>query len=590
MERSLELLPRADCTHRSDACVGSDIAQHMNQQPPPLKMARMQSVSADLVAGLSVAGLALPEAVAYAGIAGLPPQAGMIALFAGLLCYGLLGRSRFAIVAATSSSAAVLGAAMATLANGDPLLRIALASALVLLTGLYFLIAGITQLGSVTDFISKPVLRGFTFGIATFIAVHQIALLTGTHLTHASLPIFAWQLISALPQWNGVSVCVGLCALLLLYLFKKIQRLPGGLIVIALGIGATQWLHLAHYGVDVVGPIQLHLERPRLPVLTRDQWLRLAELAFAMVMVLYSESYGSIRNFANLHNDPVAPNRDLLALGVSNVASALMLGMPVGAGYSATSTNEAAGATSRWSGGIAWWVLLMIATFVLPSIALIPQPVLAAIVIYGVSHSLKPGVFRPYFVWKRDRLVVLASLSAVLVLGVLDGLLAGVALSLIMLLRRIAQSRVAELGRMSGGHDFVSIQDHPSAQPIQGILILRPEEPLFFANAEHILADVQRRIVASADSTQAVVLSLEETFDLDSSSLEALQNFFGVMRTMGKPLALSRLKHPVHQLLDQVFLTEYPNPLFSGLSVDETVLQLQARLAGASDSAEWHRA
>ncbi len=540
---------------------------------------RAQSVGADVVAGLTLAGLLLPEAVAYSGIAGLPPQAGIIALFTGLACYGLLGRSRFAIVAATSSSAAVLGAATTALANGDPTPRIVLASALALITGLYFLIAGLARLGSITDFISKPVLRGVTFGIATFIAVHQIALLAGVHVQAANVPLFLWQLIQALPHWHWLSVAIGLGAWLLLAIFKKRHRVPGGLIVIGLGIGATQWLNLPSLGVDVVGAIDLHLPSPRVPVLSNDQWLRLAELAFAMVMVLYSESYGAIRSLANLHGDRVTPNRDLLALGVSNVVSALLLGLPVGAGYSATSTNEAAGATSRWAGGVAWLVLLAIVAFALPSIALIPQPVLAAIVIHGISHALKPGVFKPYFfVWKRDRLVVLASLSAVLILGVLDGLLAGVALSLIMLLRRIAQSRVVELGQMSGGHDFISIQDHPSAKPITGLLILRPEEPLFFANAAHVLEDVQKRVAAKADSIEAVVLSLEETFDLDSSSVEALQSFFHVMHVMGKPLALSRLKHPVHQLLDHTFGTDVSSPLFSGLSVDETVQQLQIRL------------
>jgi len=551
----------------------------MTQNSPPLMAIRAQSVGADVVAGLTLAGLLLPEAVAYSGIAGLPPQAGIIALFMGLACYGLLGHSRFAVVAATSSSAAVLGAAVTTLANGDPVLRIVLASALVLITGLYFLIASLAKLGSITDFISKPVLRGFTFGLATFITIHQIALLAGIHLHSVSLPFFLWQLIHALPQWHWLSVAIGLGALLLLSIFKKLHRVPGGLIVIALGIGATQWFHLPSFGVDVVGAINLHLPSPRVPVLSKDQWLRLAELAFAMVMVLYSESYGAIRSLANLHGDRVTPNRDLLALGVSNVVSALWLGLPVGAGYSATSTNEAAGATSRWAGGVAWLVLLAIVVFTLPTVALIPQPVLAAIVIHGISHALKPAAFKPYFfIWKRDRLVVLASLSAVLILGILDGLLAGVAFSLIMLLRRIAQSRVVELGQMSGGHDFISIEDHPSAQPIAGLLILRPEEPLFFANAELILEDVQKRVSAKADSVQAVVLSLEETFDLDSSSLEALQSFFRVMHVMGKPLALSRLKHPVHQLLDQSFGNAVASPLFSGRSVDETVSQLQIRL------------
>ncbi|MFI4889132.1 MAG: SulP family inorganic anion transporter [Steroidobacterales bacterium] len=529
------------------------------------------SLAADTVAGLSIAGLLLPEAVAYSGIANLPPQAGIIGLLAGLACYGLFGTSRFAIVSATSSSAAVLGAACASLSGGDLHLQLMLAGALVMITGGYFLIAGLARLGGITNFISKPVLRGFTFGLACVIALRQVAVMAGVHPASSSAPWYAIELVRSFAQWNLTGVAVGVAALALLLLFSRARRLPGGLIVIALGIAATRWLDLAHYGVGIVGPINLTLQAPTLPSLAREQWLRLAELGFAMVLVLYSESYGSIRSFALKHSDPVAPDRDLLALGAANVMSALFLGMPVGAGYSATSANEAAGAASRLAGGVALVVLLAIVLLVLSYIALTPEPVLAAIVIFGVSHSLKLAGFRPCFQWRRDRLVLIASLLAVLCLGILDGLLAGVAISLIMLLRRFSQSSIGELGRLGGGHDFVKIADHPEAQRITGLLILRPEEPLFFANVDRILGDARERIKAAGPGVRAVILSLEETFDLDSSSIEALTAFFEDIKNAGKHLVLARLKHPVHQLLNQVVGATPQEPAFTGLSVDEAV-------------------
>ncbi len=529
------------------------------------------SWAADTVAGLSIAGLLLPEAVAYSGIANLPPQAGIIGLFAGLACYGLFGTSRFAIVSATSSSAAVLGAACASLSGGDMHLQLMLAGALVLISGSYFLVAGLARLGGITNFISKPVLRGFTFGLALVIALKQFALMAGVHPASSSAPWYAFELARSFPQWNLTGVAVGAGALALLLLFSRVRRMPGGLIVIALGIVATGALDLAHHGVGVVGPINLALQAPALPTLGREQWLRLAELGFAMVLVLYSESYGSIRSFALKHDDPVTPNRDLLALGAANVVSSLFLGMPVGAGYSATSANEAAGAASRLAGAIALAVLLAIVLLVLSYIALTPEPVLAAIVIFGISHSLKLAGFRPYFQWRRDRLVVIVSLLAVLCLGILDGLLAGVAISLIMLLRRFSQSSVGELGRFGGGHDFVKIADHPEAQRVAGILILRPEEPLFFANVDQILGAARQRANAAGADVHAVILSLEETIDLDSSSIEALTAFFADIRSAGKLLVLARLKHPVHQLLNQIFGAAPPAPAFTGLSVDEAV-------------------
>jgi MFS superfamily sulfate permease-like transporter len=529
------------------------------------------SLAADSVAGLSIAGLLLPEAVAYSGIANLPPQAGIIALFAGLACYGLFGTSRFAIVSATSSSAAVLGAACAQLSGGDVQRQVMLAGALVLITGIYFVIAGLARLGNITDFISKPVLRGFTFGLGVVIALRQLAVMAGVHPTSGYAPWFAVQLLGKYAQWNWTGIAVGVAALVLLFLLSRARLLPGGLIVIALGIVATHWFELAHRGVETVGPIHLALRAPTLPALSREDWLRLVELGFAMVLVLYSESYGSIRSFAIKHEDPVAPNRDLLALGASNVLSALFLGMPVGAGYSATSANEAAGAATRLAGGISLLVLLAIVLLVLSYIALTPEPILAAIVIFGVSHSLRLAAFRSYFQWRRDRVVVVASILAVLCLGILDGLLAGVAISLIMLLRRFSQSGLGELGRLGSGHDFVKIADHPEAQRVAGLLILRPEEPLFFANVDHILGDVRRRIKAADPPVHGVILSLEETFDLDSTSLEALLEFFADLKKSGTQLTLARLKHPVHQLLDQVAGSLPPAPAFSGLSVDDAV-------------------
>lgn len=378
-------------------------------------------------------------------------------------------------------------------------------------------------------------------------------------------------------RWNQAGVLVGAVALALLFALSNFKRLPGGLIVIALGIAATGWFDLAHRGVDIVGPIHLALQSPQLPALTRDQWTRLAELGFALVLVLYSESYGSIRSFAIKHDDPVAPNRDLLALGVSNVLSGLFLGMPVGAGYSATSANEAAGAATRLAGGIALLVLMVIVLLVLSYISLTPQPVLAAIVIFGVSHALKIGAFKSYFLWRRDRTVVIASVLAVLCLGILDGLLAGVAISLIMMLRRFSQASVGELGRLGAGHDFVIIANHPQARAVAGLMILRPEEPLFFANVERILNDARRRIENANPPVEGVIMSLEETFDLDSSSVEALLLFFDDMQKYGKRLALARLKHPVHLLLEQIGRARPGLPLCSGLSVDEAVRLMQAK-------------
>ena len=490
----------------------------------------------DVLAGLSIAGLLLPEAVAYSTIAALAPQAGVIALFAGLLCYGLLGTSRFAIVSATSSSAAVLAAATATLANGDPQLRSTLAVGLVLVTGGLFVLAGIFRFGSVTSFIAKPVLRGFAFGLALTIILKQVASVVGVHLTDANLVRFAPQLLEQLPQWNWTAAAVAGSALLLLGLFSRFPRVPGGLLVVVIGIAAGQWLDLPAHGVKLIGVIELSLEVPNLPVLPFADWLRLGEVGLALVMILYAESYGSISAYALKHGDRVTSNRDLLALGASNLLSGLFHGMPTGAGYSATSANEAAGAMSRWAGGVAALVVLIIVLTVLPWIALTPEPVLAAIVMHALGRGLSLQPLGRYFVWRRDRLLVICAVAAVLTLGVLDGLLVSVAISVLLMLKQLSAADIQILGRIDDGHDFVDLQRHPSARTEPGILIVRPSEALFFANVERILGGALRLVRHSAVPLHTVILSLEESPNLDGTSIEAMQDFFQQMHQQGQRL------------------------------------------------------
>ena len=535
------------------------------------------SIMADLVAGVSMAGLLLPEAVAYAGIAGLPPQAGLLALFAGLAVYGLVGRSRFAIVSATSSSAAVLGAATLSLAGHDAALRAALAAGLVLATGLTFLAAGAMRLGSICSFISKPVLRGFSFGLALVIIAKQLPKLAGVRTSADAAPAVAWQLLAQVPQWNWAAIALGLAALAALKLLARLPRLPGALLVIAAGIAATRGLGLAAHGVAAVGRIDLALSTPSLPTLSQGQWVSIVELALALVLLVFAESYGAIRTMASRHGDVVDPNRDLFALGATNLLSGLIHGLPVGAGFSATAANEAAGATSAKSAWIAGLVVLALVALCLPWIELTPEPVLAAVVIHAVSHTLTLSAFRPYFAWRRDRFVVVAAAVAVVALGVLNGLLAGIAISLAMTLRGLSEPRMSELGRRREGHDYLGLQ-HDGVVPLAGVLILRPEAPLFFANVERMLAEMRTRIAAV--SPRAFVLSLEETPDLDGTTIEALTAFTAEQGAAGRATVLARLKDPVLALLRTAMAGQAGTVLEAG-SVDAAVASLAAASAGA---------
>jgi MFS superfamily sulfate permease-like transporter len=530
----------------------------------------------DVIAGVSIAGLILPEAVAYASIANLPPQAGVIALFAGLACYALIGRSRFAVVAATSSSAAVLAAASASLAGSDAQLRMTIAFALVVVTGLLFVAAACARLGSISDFIAKPVLRGFAFGLALVIIVKQLPTMLGVAAHHPDVVRYFFDLIEQFEQWNRYSLATGVVALVVLFLLAPLKRVPGALIVIVAGIAATHWLGLAAYGVPVVGEIPVVVNTPGLAPIARGDWLQLAELGFALLLVLYAESSSSIRSFALIHGDVISPNRDLFALGVSNIVSGLMQGMAVGAGYSASSANEAAGAQSRLSGAVAAAVLLLIVLTVLPAVALTPAPILAAIVIHAVSHTLRLSTFAPYVLWRRDRVVAAGAVLAVIAFGVLNGLLTAVGISMLMLLSRLSKPNVAPLGRLGDSHDYVDIRVHANALAVPGVLILRPEAPMFFANAERMLTQV-RHLCAANPSARSVVLSLEETFDIDGTTIEAITALVADMARDQRQLYLARLKEPVIAVLLRADIPGLPPTAFNYFSVDDAVGAARAR-------------
>lgn len=522
---------------------------------------------ADLLAGLSIAGLLLPEAVAYSGIAGLPPQAGVIALFAGLVCYGLIGRSRFAIVTATSSSAAVLASATLFLGGPDPVARIAFTSMLVVGTGLAFLLAASLRLGAISSLIARPVLRGYAFGLSLVIAVKQWPHLVGLHAHGTDFFAVLVESVQRFVDWNTASLVCGMAALAGLFALERLPRVPGALVVIIISIAASGTL-TAH-GVALTGPIRLALGLPAFALPAGGHWLPLVEFSLALMFILFAESYGSIRTYALKHEEPVQPNRDLLALGVANLVSGLLQGTPVGAGYSGTSANDAAGARSRFSGLTAAAVVGLLVLLFLPWIERIPGPALAAIVIHAVSKSLRLEVFTNYFRWQRDRTVVIASVLAVMFLGVMNGLLASIVISIAMLIRSLAKPRLAVLGQL-GEHDYVNVARFPQALKRADVLVLRPEEPLFFANAEPIMAQV-RELVLRQPAAKLLVLSLEESPDLDGTALENIAEFCSWFSARGGQLRLARLKESAREALMRAGVAQLHAGTLDYSSVDDAV-------------------
>jgi MFS superfamily sulfate permease-like transporter len=367
-----------------------------------------------------------------------------------------------------------------------------------------------------------------------------------------------------------------------LLLIRRYRFVPGAFLILAAGIAASALLGLPARGVAMVGAIDRSLAWPSLPALALGDLSRLAQFAFPLVLILFAESWGTIRALALRHGDAVDANRELGALGLANLAACLVQGMPVGAGFSAGNASEAAGAVSRATAVVAALALAVLIAAAAPLIALLPEPVLAAVVIVALVHALDPAPLVRLWKLGRDQYVALGAAAGVLLLGVLNGMLLAIALSLAALVRRLASPHVARLGRLGGGHDFVDLARHADAVSPPGIAIWRPAEPLFFANAERVLAAIARGTRA-APEVRAIVISLEESFDLDSTALEVLIEAETALRAAGISVRLARVHDHVRDLLAAAGAGDLAAR--SAYSVDDAVVALAPAAAPAEAKA-----
>ncbi len=502
----------------------------------------------DLFAGLSVASILLPEAVAYAAIAHLTIQAAISALLAGLFCYACLGASRFAIVSPTSSSAALVAAAALSLAPAGGPDQAAFSFALVILIGCGLIVLAFARLGRLSAFVSRPVLHGFSFALAFTIIVKQLPKILGIEATGSNPFTLLMAIVSSISMWSWWSLASGIVALVLLVGIKKTTRLPAAFIVLALGIGLSYVSDLSRYSVSVVGHFALGFPSISLPRINMKQWLDAAELAGGLLVIVFSESWGSIRSLAIKHEDVVEPNRELFSLGAANLASGLIQGMPVGAGFSASVANETSGAQTRWAGVYAGLSVLLLAIFGKPLIEHIPEPVLAATVVGALLHSLNPQPIIELWRINRDQYLTLAAIISVLFFGVLHGMLIAVGLSIASAIRTFSQPAVRELTELDTTRNYVDRENHPNALPHPDILILRPEEPLFFASVDGII-DVIKSLLKSRNDCKILILSLEQSSDLDSSARDSLIELCHFLNKNRIITLFARVKDPVRLLL-----------------------------------------
>ena len=513
-------------------------------------------LTVDIIAGLTLWGLVVPEAMAYAGIAGLPPQAGLYTLLAALFVYALLGTSRHLVVQATSATAALLASAVAAAlvataaANAsDPATYQAYASAFVLVTGLVFLAAGLAKLGFITQFLSKPVMDGFVMGLAIFVAVGQLNKLFGVPKPEGNTVEKLLGIIQELPQANWVAFAVGAAALALLFLLPRLsKKIPAGLVVLFGAIGLSAALDLnGNYGVEIVGTLPQGLPTLTFPSVPLTTYLAMILPAMGVLLVAYSEALGVAHEFAEKHGYEVNADQELNAHAAANLVSALFGGMLAAGSMSASAVKEGAGARSQVTNLVTWVVTIITVLFLTPLFTTLPEAVLAALIIHAVWHIIasrklqKLRLASPVEFW----FGVLA-MAGVLFIDVLQGMIIGVVASLVFVIYRSSRPHVSSLGRVPGVPGAYSdLGRHPENTPVPGVLIVRVDAQLYYANALTVRDRVKAMIAELASPPRAVILDSAAWDEIDVTSTDVLKGLVKELHGNGIDVYWAEVHAPV---------------------------------------------
>jgi SulP family sulfate permease len=506
----------------------------------------------DVIAGATVWGLLVPEMIAYAGLAGLPPQAGLYTLLGTLAAYAIFGTSRQLVAAGTSAAAVLVASGVADRGPVNPDEYVTLAAGLVLICGLLFLLAGFLRLGFIAQFLSKPVMEGFVFGLAIFVTVSQLPKLFGIEKGDGDTIRQFFHLIGELDTASWLTFIVGFTALTLLFGVERFApKLPGGLIALVLGIAVSSAFDLAKHGVAVVGSVPSGLPSIAIPDLASGDVLALSAAAIGMVLVIYSESLGAAETFAAKHGYEIDPNQELLALGAVNTGSGLVGGLAGGGSLSQTAVNDGAGARSQMSPLVATVLALVTILFLTPLFKSLPEAVLAALIIHAVSHLMKVAEFRRYYADRPHEFWLgLATLIGVITLDVLPGLVIGVVAMLLFFVYNASQAHLSVLGSVPGtGGAYGDIGRHPDYETTSGLLVLRLEAPLFYANASVVRKRI-KALVGEADPTpRAVILDMGANGDrLDITGAETLNALVRELHSARVDVALTEIRLPVVQM------------------------------------------
>ncbi|HWT08623.1 MAG TPA: SulP family inorganic anion transporter [Roseomonas sp.] len=519
-------------------------ARHLGRLLPPLGwMAAYRPAwfGADLLAGITLAAYAVPVALAYATLAGLPPQVGVYGYMLGGLGYALLGSSRHLAIGPTSAISLMVAAGVGAMAGGDAARYAAIASLAAFAVALLCLLGWALRLSVLVKLISDSILVGFKAGAGITIAVTQLPALFGVPGGGHNVIERIVLLTGQLPGFSVPTLMVGLAALALLVLGgRMLPGRPVALGVVVLSIAVAGLLGLAGQGVTVTGMIPPGLPELGLPSLRLSDVEGVFPLAVGCLLLAYVEGVSAARGFAEKHGYALDPRQEFLGIGAANLMAGLGHGYPVAGGLSQSAVAEKAGARTPLTLVVASVTLALCLLFLTGLLAELPKATLAAVVLTAVAGLVDVRELRRLWrVSRPDFAAAAVALAGVLLLGILQGILLAVLASMLMMLVQASRRHVAFLGRIPGGAGYGDVARHPENEPIPGVLAFRPEGALLYVNAEGVLDTVLRRLVAlPAGSVRLVACDLSAAPYLDLAAVGMLRKLHAVLAGQGIRLAV----------------------------------------------------
>jgi high affinity sulfate transporter 1 len=502
------------------------------------------------VAGLVLTAFLVPVGVGYAQAAGLPPVTGLYATIVPLVVYALFGPSRVLVLGPDSSLAAVIAAVVAPLALGDPALAVQVAGLLAILTGVGIAVAGVLRLGFLTELLSRPVQLGYLAGVAVLIFVAQTPKLLGIRVVSESIGAELIELGGVLARggWGPTSSALGVGTLALLVVGKKLlPRAPWPLIAVTLGIVLVESLGLGDR-VKVLGELPSGFPPFTPPVAVIWMVPALVGGAIGIALITIADTSVLSRSIAGQLDVEPAPDQELLAMGAANVAAGLFGGFPISASSSRTPVAIAAGARTHLTGLVGAVAVAVVAYFAPSLLRSLPQPVLSGIVMVAAVGLFDwSGMARIYRSRKGEALLAFVTFVGVTTVGVLEGILVAVVLSLGDFVRRAWRPHDAVLGRVDGMKGYHDVRRYPDARLIPGLVLYRFDAPLFFANAAHFRE--QLRGLARRRGTRWIVVAAEPITDVDTTAAEVLDDVRADLEKRRVKLVFAELKDPAKDRL-----------------------------------------